>query len=67
MMMQWDLAAADLQSRVEVPVQPLHDEQHSDAGALRVRVIDHRAVKVDEALMFGQSPAVGGTIGGYRL
>lgn len=37
-------------------MQPLHDEQHGDAGAAAVRVIDDRAVQVDEPLVFGQRP-----------
>lgn len=46
----------NLQSCVEVSVQPLHDEQHSDAGAVRIGVINHWTVQVDEPLVFGQSP-----------
>lgn len=45
-----------LQARVQVPVQPLHDEQHGDAGAAGVGVIDHRTVQVHQALVFRQSP-----------
>lgn len=52
-------AVTDLQSRVEVPVQPLHNEQHSSAGTVRVGVVDHRAVQVYQPLVFGQSPAGG--------
>lgn len=37
-------------------MQPLHDEQYGDAGAVSVRVIDHRAVQVDQPLMLGQGP-----------
>lgn len=47
-----------LQPRVEVSVQPLHDEQHGDAGAASVGVIDHRTVQVDEPLVFGQRPDI---------
>lgn len=47
---------AHLQARVQVSVQPLHDEQHSDARAASVGVIDHRPVQVDEPLVFRQSP-----------
>lgn len=46
-----------LQSCIEVSVQPLHDKQHSNAGATAIGVIDHWAVQVDEPLVFGQSPA----------
>lgn len=57
-----------LQARVQVPVQPLHDEQHGDAGAAGVGVIDHRAVQVHQALVFRQSPEGegGGGRGGER-
>ena len=48
--------SSHLQACVEVSVQPLHDEQHGDAGAAAVGVIDHRAVQVDETLVLGQSP-----------
>lgn len=37
-------------------MQPLHDQQHSDAGAVRVGVVDHGAVQVDEPLVLGQRP-----------
>lgn len=37
-------------------MQPLHDEQHSDARAARVGVVDHRPVQVHQSLMFRQSP-----------
>ena len=37
-------------------MQPLHDEQHGDAGAASVRVIDHGAVQVDQPLVLGQGP-----------
>lgn len=40
-------------------MQPLHDEQHGDAGAASVGVIDHGAVQVDEPLVFGQGPDTG--------
>lgn len=49
-----------LQARVQVPVQPLHDEQHSDAGAAGVGVINHRAVQVHQSLVLRQSPEGGG-------
>lgn len=49
----------DLEASVEVPVQPLHDEQHGDAGAVGVGVVDDRAVQVDQPLVFGQRPAAG--------
>lgn len=49
----------DLEAGVEVPVQPLHDEQHGDAGAVGVGVVDDRAVQVDQPLVFGQCPAAG--------
>lgn len=38
-------------------MQPLHDEQHSDAGPVSIGVIDHGAVQIDETLVLGQSPA----------
>lgn len=37
-------------------MQPLHDEQHSGAGAGSVGVIDHRSVQVHQPLVFRQSP-----------
>ena len=37
-------------------MQPLHNEQHGDAGAASVGVIDHRAVQVDKTFVLGQSP-----------
>lgn len=37
-------------------MQPLHDKQHRYAGAVSIGVIDHRAVQVDQPLMFGQRP-----------
>lgn len=46
-----------LEACVEVSVQPLHDEQHSDAGPVSIGVIDHGAVQIDETLVLGQSPA----------
>lgn len=49
----------DLEAGVEVPVQPLHDEQHGDAGAVGVGVVDDRAVQVHQPLVFGQRPAGG--------
>lgn len=45
-----------LQARVEVPVQPLHDEQYGDAGAAPVAVVDHGAVQVHQPLVFRQRP-----------
>lgn len=45
-----------LQACIQVSVQSLHDEQHSNAGAVCVGVINYRAVQVDEPLMLGQSP-----------
>lgn len=49
-------SSSHLQACVEVSVQPLHDEQHGDAGAASVGVINHRAVQVDETLVLRQSP-----------
>ena len=45
-----------LQPCVEVPVQPLHDEQHGDAGATAVAVVDDRTVQIHQALMLWQRP-----------
>lgn len=54
---QWHSSSqGHLQACVEVSVQSLHDEQYSDAGATSIGVIDHRAVKVNKSLMFGQGP-----------
>ena len=50
------LLAPHLQSRVEVPVQPLHDEQHGNAGATAVAVVDDGAVQIHQALMLWQRP-----------
>lgn len=52
-------AVSDLEAGVEIPVQPLHDEQHGDAGAVSVGVVNDRAVQVDQPLVFGQRPAAG--------
>lgn len=45
-----------LQSCVEVPVQPLHDEQHGDAGATAVAVVNDGAVQIHQALVLWQRP-----------
>lgn len=45
-----------LQPRVQVPVQPLHDEQHGDAGAAAIAVVDDRPVEIHQSLMLWQRP-----------
>lgn len=53
---------AYLEAGVQVAVQPLHDQEHRDAGAAPVGVVDHRAVQVHQPLVFRQGPAGGSTL-----
>lgn len=50
------LAWPHLQPSVEVPVQPLHNEQHGNAGATTVVVVDDRAMEIYQSLMLWQRP-----------
>lgn len=45
-----------LQPGVQVSVQPLHNEQHSDAGAATIVVVDDRTVQIHQSLMLRQRP-----------
>lgn len=49
-------AGPHLQPSVEVPVEPLHNEQHGNAGAPTVVVVDDRTMEVHQSLMFRQRP-----------
>lgn len=49
-------ASPHLQPSVEVPVQLLHNEQHGNAGATTVAVVDDRTMEVHQSLMLRQRP-----------
>lgn len=49
-------ASPHLQPSVEVSVEPLHNEQHGNAGATTVVVVDDRTMEVHQPLMLRQRP-----------